>query len=120
MTIDEIFDRAETLCLLAVDNPELLEEYEAAMKAAQAHEHNGWKRSTGMTQADIVLNHMKSTGSISAREALLDHDITSAALARRICDLEERGVEIIRNRHKNPVTNKQYTRYSLSLAEQLV
>jgi DNA-binding MarR family transcriptional regulator len=65
-------------------------------------------------QSRLVLNHMRRAGSISAREAVNDHGITSATLARRICDIEEAGYGIHRERKVHPVTSKRYTRYSLT------
>jgi len=63
-------------------------------------------------QAQMVLMAMSSNNwSITAREAMLDLDMTSATLSRRICDLEEAGVKIRRERKVNPVTGKKYTRY---------
>jgi predicted DNA-binding transcriptional regulator YafY len=50
---------------------------------------------------------------ISAREAMLDLQMTSATLARRICDLEEAGINIERLRKCHPVTRRRYTRYVL-------
>lgn len=51
---------------------------------------------------------------ISAREALLDLGMTSATLARRVCDLEEAGIKIERVRKTHPTTNRRYTRYVLA------
>ncbi len=65
------------------------------------------------TQAHKVYRHMNRTGSISAREAMDDYSMTSATLARRICDLEEDGFKIIRTRKNHPLTGLKYTRYSL-------
>ena len=69
-----------------------------------------------MTQTKIIMKHMETTGSISAREAMIDYGITSATLARRICDLEEQGVLISRERRTHPITNRSYTRYELTNA----
>lgn len=60
-----------------------------------------------------VLQHMRRAGSISAREAMADHGITSASLARRVCDLEEAGYEVERIRKTHPITGQKYTRYAL-------
>lgn len=110
---DKTFERAEALCLLAVEDAKYLDDYQAAHRAAQSLEHSGWKKRTNkMTQTQIILNHMEQAGSISAREAMLDHDMTSATLARRICDLEEQGHKIIRERKHNSITGKPYTRYT--------
>ena len=67
-----------------------------------------------MTLQRKVLGYIIKNGSISAREALLDLDITSASLTRRICDLEEKGVAIVRTQKKHPVTGKRYTRYTVA------
>jgi hypothetical protein len=64
-------------------------------------------------QSKMIYRHMDRAGSISAREAMDDYGITSATLARRICDIEEEGFEIWRDRLVHPITGKRYTRYSL-------
>lgn len=64
-------------------------------------------------QSKVVYRHMDRAGSISAREAMNDYGMTSATLARRICDIEEEGFEIWRERRVHPMTGQRYTRYSL-------
>lgn len=66
-------------------------------------------------QAKALLNHLRRTrkDGISAREALLDLGMTSATLARRICDLELAGFKIDRQRRRHPITDRRYTRYVL-------
>ena len=64
-------------------------------------------------QAKAVFEHIEKAGSISALDAFLTMGITSATLARRICDLEEQGVEITRERREHPTTGKRYTRYTI-------
>jgi DNA-binding MarR family transcriptional regulator len=64
-------------------------------------------------QAQTVLQYMRRVGSISARDAMADLDMTSATLSRRICDIEEEGFSIKRERRINQITGKRYTRYSL-------
>jgi predicted ArsR family transcriptional regulator len=64
-------------------------------------------------RAYAVYRYMKKTGSISARDAFVDLDMTSATLARRICDLEVQGYSILRSHKTHPVTGRRYTRYSL-------
>jgi len=66
-----------------------------------------------MILTDKILQFIKNNGSISNREAFLDLDITSASFSRRVCDLEEVGFNIKRQRKTNPVTGKRYTRYSV-------
>lgn len=65
-------------------------------------------------QGRKLFQHIRRTGSISAREAMNDYGITSATLARRMCDIEEAGYTVVRERRVHPITGKRYTRYSLS------
>lgn len=65
-------------------------------------------------QARTVLQYMRRAGSISARDAMSDLDMTSATLSRRICDIEEEGFRVNRERRVHQVTGKRYTRYSLA------
>ena len=65
-------------------------------------------------QALKVYRHMERTGSISARDAMDDYSMTSATLARRICDLEVAGFEITRVRKTHPISGLRYTRYELA------
>lgn len=64
-------------------------------------------------QARKIYAHMEKAGSISARDAILDYGITSATLARRICDLEGSGIPILRERRTHPIYRNAYTRYSI-------
>ncbi len=66
-------------------------------------------------QARSIYRHLKRTGrkGISAAEAMMDYGITSATLARRICDLEETGINVDRLKKRHPITNRRYTRYVL-------
>lgn len=61
-----------------------------------------------------IYQHMNRAGSISARDAFDDYGITSASLARRICDIEAEGYKVKRDRRVHPVTDQRYTRYSLA------
>lgn len=66
-------------------------------------------------QALKVYRHIDRTGSISARDAMDDYSMTSATLARRICDLEVAGFEITRVRKVHPLSGLRYTRYELTV-----
>jgi len=59
----------------------------------------------------VLLMMERNDFSITAREAMMDLDMTSATLSRRICDLEDLGVRITREQRKNPMSGKRYTRY---------
>lgn len=63
-------------------------------------------------QAQTVLKHMKEAGSITQREALVDHSIQS--LTRRITELQDAGIAVKREDKRHPITNQRYARYSLA------
>lgn len=111
---DEIFERAERLCLLAVDNPTYLPAYLEARKAARALENNGWRKKTGMTQNQIILKHLRKAGSITVREAIVEYSIQS--LTKRIQELRESGHEIVSTVKFHPITRQKYVRYTLGEA----
>ena len=112
---DHLFDDAERLCLLASRDPQYLEEYKAAQARVATLEHAGWQRRNGtMTQEAQVLNHIKTAGSITVREAMIEYHIQS--LTKRISNLREMGHDIISNRKTHSVTGAKYVRYSLASA----
>lgn len=63
-------------------------------------------------RAKEVLDYLQKKGSASAREALLDIDITSASLARRITELRDAKYPIASVQRTHPVTGRRYTVYS--------
>lgn len=64
-----------------------------------------------MTQNQQILEHMKRTGSITLREALIDYSVQS--LTKRIQELRADGYKI-KSVHKiHPTTGQRYTRYTL-------
>lgn len=91
-------------------------EKRAAARAAQEEENKkGPARFSNLSpQAQLIYKHMSRAQTISAREALADHGITSATLARRVCDIEKEGFKVNRERRNHPVTGRSYTRYSLA------
>lgn len=95
--------------LKVVDGSEPVAEAKAKVKAVKPKSFSELS-----PLASKVLQHIRRAGSISAREAMADHGITSASLARRICDLEEAGINIKRERRKHPMTHQHYTRYSIA------
>lgn len=76
--------------------------------------------------ANITETHVKiydaaqaNGGSLSAREAFLDLDMTSATLSSRICEMERLGAfSINRERRTNEVTGKAYTRYHIAVSNE--
>ena len=109
---DALHEQAERLCLLAVGNPELLDVYLEAHKAASSLENNGWRKKTGMTQNQIIMKHLKKAGSITVREALIEYSVQS--LTKRIQELREAGNEIVSTVKFHPITRQKYVRYTLN------
>ena len=62
-----------------------------------------------MKQTEQVLNHLKITGSISNREAILDYGI--ASLTKVISMLRADGYVILGSWRKHPITRNNYKRY---------
>ena len=64
-----------------------------------------------MSQNEMILNHLQTTGSISLREAVMDYSIQS--LTKRISELRKAGWKILTEEHHHPITNQKYARYVL-------
>lgn len=62
-------------------------------------------------QAKTVLKHILKAGSITLREAMMDHSVQS--LPRRIKDLREAGYNIVGSWKLHPITGQRYMRYAL-------
>jgi hypothetical protein len=69
------------------------------------------KGKINMSQNEALLQHFRAAGSITMREALLDHGIQ--CLTKRIQELRESGYKIISERKNHPITGQRYTRYRL-------
>jgi len=109
---DQIFERAEVLAWGATEHEELIPNYIAATKEARALEGApGWKGKRGMTQVEMILNHIMKNGSITQREAYIDYGIQS--FHRRLTDLKQEGFTLIGRPSRHPVTKQEYTRYYL-------
>jgi hypothetical protein len=64
-----------------------------------------------MTQQSLILNHLRRTGSITLREALIDYSVQS--LTKRISELRNKGVKIASEKRQHPTTGQRYVRYVL-------
>jgi hypothetical protein len=64
-----------------------------------------------MTQNQMIIQHMKRTGSITMREALIDYSVQS--LTKRIQELRAAGYKIESVSKTHPTTGQRYTRYTL-------
>jgi len=65
-----------------------------------------------MTQNEAILDHMKKAGSITQREAMIDHSIQS--LTKRISELRREGHDIESEVRTHPITGQRYTRYFMN------
>lgn len=63
-------------------------------------------------QCRKIIGHIERAGHITNDAAITYYRIM--ALPRRISDLEEAGIRIMRERTKHPTTGQQYVRYSLA------
>lgn len=73
---------------------------------------NNFINITMTPQAETVLDHMIRAGSITQREALLDHSVQS--LTRRITEIRDAGYDVTREFFRHPMTNQRYARYSVA------
>ncbi len=64
-----------------------------------------------MTQNAKILNHLKTQGSITVREAMVEYSVSS--LTKRIQELRGAGHNIISNVRHHKVTGQKYVRYTL-------
>jgi|VirMetMinimDraft_7_1064189.scaffolds.fasta_scaffold12057_7 hypothetical protein len=65
-----------------------------------------------MSQNQLILDHMKRTGSITLREALMDYSVQ--CLTKRIQELRDAGHDIVTHFKNHPTTNQRYARYVLN------
>jgi Helix-turn-helix domain len=64
-----------------------------------------------MSQNEMIIDHLKRTGSITMREGLLDYGIQ--CLTKRIQELREAGWKIDTVQKHHPTTGQRYARYVL-------
>lgn len=64
-------------------------------------------------QARKLYDFAQKNRGVSALDAFITFQITSATLARRVCDLEREGFPVTRERRKHPVSGRPYTRYHI-------
>jgi len=63
------------------------------------------------TQHSNIMKHLRTAGSITVREAMIEYSISS--LTKRIHELRGLGYDIESVRKSHPVTGQRYTRYVL-------
>lgn len=62
-------------------------------------------------QNQLIIEHMKRTGSITQREALIDYSVQ--CLTKRIQELRKLGYKIKTVQKLHPTTGQRYARYTL-------
>lgn len=63
-------------------------------------------------QCATIVKHLKRAGSITQREALMDHSVQS--LTKRVSELRRNGYTIKSEPKAHPITGQRYMRYSLA------
>lgn len=71
--------------------------------------------SNNNTQHSKIMNHLRTTGSITVREAMIEYHVSS--LTKRIHELREQGIDILSVTKRHPVTGQKYVRYTLITEE---
>ena len=67
------------------------------------------------TQQSNIMKHLRTAGSITVREAMIEYHISS--LTKRIHELRSMGIDIESVRKQHPVTGQRYVRYTLMSEE---
>jgi hypothetical protein len=111
MSEDLLFHMSDVACVRAWDDEGWGPYHKRLLTMCIKLENSGWKRKTGMTQLNKILTHMRKTGSITQREAIIEYSIQS--LTKRISELREMGYNIVSNVKYHPVTGQKYVRYTL-------
>lgn len=112
MSEDLLHHMADVACVRAWDDEGWGPFHRRLLTMSLKTENNGFKKRSGMTQHDKILNHIRKNGSITQREAMIDYSIQS--FTKRISELRDMGYHIVGERKKHPVTNQEYTRYRMA------
>ena len=67
------------------------------------------------TQLSNIMKHLRTAGSITVREAMIEYQISS--LTKRIHELRQLGIDIMSVTKRHPVTGQRYVRYTLMSEE---
>lgn len=111
---DLLFHMADVACVRAWEDEGWGPVHKRLLTMCLRKETNGWKKRTGMTQNDKIIAHLKRTGSLTQREAILDYSIQS--LTKRISELRDDGHNITSKVKYHPITKQKYVRYEMKLA----
>lgn len=81
-------------------------------RIAQKRLHNDNRFLSLTPQARKVLGHLNDTGTITQREAIMDHSVQS--LTRRITEIRDAGFMVPGVWKQHPLTGQRYMRYSFA------
>lgn len=70
-----------------------------------------------MTNAELILGHIRATGSISIREAMDEYSMSGGSVTGTITKLRDGGYKIKTEMRKNPISGRRYARYTLDEKE---
>lgn len=71
-----------------------------------------WRYRLLSPQARTVLTHLVDAGTITQREAMMDHSVQS--LTKRISELRAHGFNVDGRWKTHPITGQRYMRYSFA------
>ena len=111
MSEDLMFHMADVACIRAWEDEMWGPVHKKLLLMCVKTESNGWKRKTGMTQVQQIVNHMRKNGSITQREAYIDYGVQS--FHRTLTRVKEAGYRLAKVGKIHPTTGQNYTRYYL-------
>lgn len=65
------------------------------------------------SNAELILNHIRTAGSLSIREAMNDYGMSGGSVTGTITKLRDAGFLINTEMKKHPLTGRRYARYTL-------
>lgn len=103
---------AETACLRAWAEEGWGPYHQKLLTMCIKIENPGRRKYVNTSQYQIE-RHLDKAGSISIREAMDDYNVSGGHLTKIICRLKERGMNIVTQFQKHPITGRRYARYFL-------
>jgi predicted transcriptional regulator len=67
-----------------------------------------------MTNAQLILNHIRTAGSLSIREAMDEYSMSGGTVTGTVTVLRDLGYKIKTEMRKNPISGRRYARYTLN------
>lgn len=113
MSHDLLFNMADQACARAWDSEGWGPYHKRLLTMCIKIDYPG-RRTKMNTIENIVLSHIKTTGSISIREAMDDYGISGGTLTKSITLLKRKGNDIRTIMKKHPITGRRYARYSFA------